>query len=79
MGQSGPRLECLNLVHDAGHQASGDGATTLTDVETLASLSSNGAKGLEDHFDVVTGHHTLGLVLTGEAQVGGFICEKIIY
>lgn len=63
---------CL-IGHDAGDQASGDGTTTLTDVEALASLGGDGVVRLQDHLDVVTGLDAARLVAVGEAQVGSLI------
>lgn len=72
------RVGCGHLIlHDTGHQTGGDGTTTLTDVKALASLSGNRTIGLQDHFDVVTGHDSLGVITIGEIQVSSLICGVV--
>lgn len=62
---------CLRLLgEDTGDQASGDRAATLPQVEAATGLHSDGKEGLDDHFDVVTGHGALGLVFAREAHSG---------
>jgi hypothetical protein len=58
---------------DTSDETSSDSATTLTDVEALAGLGSNGAVCLQDHLDVVTRHDHLRLILAGEAEGGGLV------
>jgi hypothetical protein len=62
-----------HLLNDTGDQTSGDGAATLTDVETLTGLGSDGVVGLEDHLNVITGHDTSGEITIGEAEITGLI------
>lgn len=54
-----------SLLEDTSDDTSGDGATTLTDVEALSLL--NGKRLVEgaDHLDVVTGHDHLGVSVLG--------------
>ncbi len=69
-------LETVGLFKDSGDETSGDGATTLTDVETLADLDSVGVVHGGNHLDVVTGHDHLRvrvLSALGEGQVDGLV------
>jgi hypothetical protein len=61
------------LLNDTGDQTSGDGTATLTDVEALAGLGSDGVVGLQDHLDIVTGHDALGQITVREAEIAGLI------
>ena len=70
-----PRSSKSNLlVHHTGDQTGGDGAATLTDVEALTSLSSDGPVGGEDHLNVVTGLDAARLITIGEGEVTRLIC-----
>lgn len=61
--------EHVHLLHHTGDQTGGNGATTLTDVEALASLSSDGTVSLEDHLNVITGVNAARGIAIRESQV----------
>ena len=65
------------LLEDTGDETSGDGTTTLTDVESLTGFGGNGTVCLQDHLDVVTRHDLLGLVVTGEAEGSSLIYNTL--
>lgn len=52
------------LLNDASDQTSGHSPATLTDVEALTLLKSDGLVNLADHLDVVTGHDHLAILGT---------------
>lgn len=52
----------MRLLDDASDETSGDGAATLTNVETHTLLDSDGLVDLADHLDVVTGHDHLAIL-----------------
>lgn len=54
-----------HLFNDTGHETSGDGAATLTDVEALANLDGVGLVELGNHLDVVARHDHLGVRILG--------------
>lgn len=66
----------LFRLEDTSDQTRGDGSATLTDVESLTSLGSNGVEGLANHLDVVTGHSLLVLVFSRPAERCGFVCGR---
>lgn len=61
-------MSCRLFVEDTSDDTSGDGTTTLTNVEALVVLNGNRAVSLEDHFDVVTGHGAAAGVFTLERE-----------
>lgn len=65
------------LLEDTGDETSGDGTTTLTDVESLTGFGGNGTVCLQDHLDVVTGHDLLGLIVAGEAESSSLIYNTL--
>jgi hypothetical protein len=64
----------VSLFENSSDQASSHGTASFADVETLASFGSYRAVGLANHFDIVSRHHHLGLILTRPAEVGSFVC-----
>jgi hypothetical protein len=54
-----------SLLEDASNDTSGDGATTLTDVEALSLLDGERLVEGADHLDVVTRHDHLGVGILG--------------
>lgn len=64
----------LNLLDDASDETSGNGPTTLTDVEALTLLNGDGLVDLADHLDVVTGHDHLAILgALGPGESSGLI------
>lgn len=62
------------LFDDTGDKTSGNCSSTLTDVESLTGFGSDGVQSGADHFDIVTWHGHLVLVLSGEAELSGLVC-----
>lgn len=71
------RFLTLLFLQDTRDKAGRDSAASLTDVESLAGLSSHGAVCLEDHLDVVTRHNEFAFICsTREAEMGGFVYNQ---
>jgi hypothetical protein len=63
----------VRLLDNTSDQTSGDSAATLTNVEALTGLGSDGVVGLEDHLNVVTWLDAPGHIAIGEAEITSLI------